>query len=153
MTTWPRVSIDAEDEYTLCFGCGRDNPIGLKLKFEWDGKTARAEFIPTEFYQGWPGVVHGGIILCLLDEAMSWVVLFEGAHCITAKIEAKLSRPASLNETLVVMASVTRKTRKLIETKAAVSLPDGTLIAEGAATQFIAQPANKKDNPGSGTRK
>ena len=153
MTIWPRVSIDALHEYSMCFACGQSNPIGLKLKFEWDGKTARAAFTPTEFYQSWPGVVHGGIILCLLDEAMSQVALFEGDHCVTAKIEAKLNRPASLNETLVVTASVTRKTRKLIETKAAVSLPDGTLIAEGAATQFIAQPTNKKSNPGSNTRK
>ena len=49
-----------------CFACGQDNPIGLKLKFSWDGKTARAEFTPTELHQGWQGVLHGGIIYTLL---------------------------------------------------------------------------------------
>ena len=42
MTNWPQLSIDVERDYNCCFGCGRDNPIGLKLSFQWDGKTAKA---------------------------------------------------------------------------------------------------------------
>ncbi len=144
MTTWPQISIDTDRDYNLCFGCGQDNPIGLKLSFQWDGKTARAEFSPTEFYQGWPGMVHGGIVICLLDEAMSYAVIFEGMHCVTAKIQVKLRRPASINEPLVITSSVTRKTRKLVETRAVVSLMDGTMIAEGAATHFVANSANRE---------
>ncbi|MFC1939157.1 PaaI family thioesterase [Chloroflexota bacterium] len=136
MVNWPQVSVDSDD-YSLCFGCGKSNPIGLKLDFQWDGETARAEFTPTEFYQGWSGLVHGGIITCILDEAMSWVALLEGIHCLTAKMQVKLSRLASIGEPLVVTSSVTRKTRKLVESRAAVSLKDGTLIAEGTATQFV----------------
>ena len=149
----PQISIDNGD-YSLCFGCGQNNPIGLKLDFKWDGKTARAEFIPTEFYQGWPGLVHGGIITCILDEAMGWVGLFEGVRCITAEMQVKFSRPVSIGETLIVTSSVTRKTRKLVETSAAVSLKDGTLIAEGTATQFVVNSqlndkSSKRDKPGS----
>jgi len=144
MTTWPQISIDTERDLSLCFGCGQNNPIGLKLGFQWDGKTARAEFSPTEFYQGWPGLVHGGIVICLLDEAMSYAVIFEGMHCVTAKIQVKLRRPASINEPLVITSSVTRKTRKLVETRAVVSLMDGTMIAEGAATHFVANSPNRE---------
>ena len=137
MATWPQISIDTNRDYSLCFGCGQENPIGLKLDFQWDGKTARAEFTPTQFYQGWSGVVHGGIIMCLLDEAMGYASLFEGTSCVTAKMQVKLGRPALINEPLVITSSVIRKTRKLVETKAAVSLKDGTPIAEGKATQFV----------------
>ena len=137
MTTWPQISIDTDRDLSLCFGCGQNNPIGLKLDFQWDGKTATAEFIPTEFYQGWPGLVHGGIIICLLDEAMAYAGLFEGQTCITAKMQVKLGRPASINEPLVITSSVTKKTRKLVEAKAAVASKDGTLIAESTATQFV----------------
>ena len=146
MTTWPQMSIDVDGGYSQCFGCGQDNPIGLKLNFQWDGETARAEFTPTEFYQGWPGLVHGGIIICLLDEAMGWAVLLQGMNCVTAKMEVKLSRPASINEPLLITASITRKTRKLVKTKAAVALKDGTLIAEGVATQFVTNSSNRKDD-------
>ncbi|MFC1940913.1 PaaI family thioesterase [Chloroflexota bacterium] len=137
MTTWPQISIDTERDLSLCFGCGQNNPIGLKLDFHWDSKIARAEFTPTELYQGWPGLVHGGIIICLLDEAMAYASLFEGTTCVTAKMQIKFGCPASINESLVITASVTKKTRKLVEAKATVSLRDGTVIAESTATQFV----------------
>ena len=149
MTTWPQISVDTDRGYSKCFGCGPDNPIGLKLSFQWDGETARAEFTPTEFYQGWAGLVHGGIITCILDEAMSYAALFEGKGSITAEIQTKLKQLASINEPLVITASVTKKNRKLVKTRAAVSLKDGTLIAEGIGTHFVADLPNKEDTPGS----
>jgi len=137
MTTWPQISIDTERGYRMCFGCGPDNPIGLKLKFRWDGKTARAKITPGEFYQGWADVLHGGIIMCILDEAMAYAALFEGMHCVTARMQVTLKRQVSIGETLIATASITRKTRKLVETKAAISSKDGALVAEGTATQFV----------------
>ena len=137
MKTWPQISIDTEKSLAMCFGCGQDNPIGLKLNFKWDNKTVRAEFTPNKFHQGWSGTVHGGIIGCLLDEAMSYAPYFEGIHCITAKMQVRIRRPALIDEPLIITSSTIKKTRKLVETKAAISLKDGTLIAEGIATQFV----------------
>ena len=138
MTTWPKTPLNTERGYNMCFGCGRDNPIGLKLCFQWDGKTARAEFTPSEFHQGWSGFLHGGIITCILDEALTYAAYFSGVDCITAKIEARLKCSVPTGEPLIVTASITKKTRKLIETRAAISLKkDGTVIAEGTSTQFI----------------
>jgi len=144
MVTLPRVSIDTRN-FDMCFGCGRNNPIGLKLNLRQDGKTVRAEFTPTELHQGWSDVVHGGIIYCLLDEAMSYTAIFEGVYCVTAKMEARLRRPASIGEPLIITASITRNTRRLIEAKANISLKDGTPIAEGTATMFII--GKKGDKP------
>ena len=137
MVTWPQISIDTDRGYSLCFGCGQNNPIGLKLSFQWDGKIARAEFTPTKFYQGWSGVVHGGIIICILDEAMGYAALFEGMNCVTAKMRVKLRHLAPIDETLLITSSLTKKARKLVETKATISLKNDTLIAEGTATQFV----------------
>jgi len=137
MKNWPQISVDTEKGYSLCFGCGQENPIGLKLSFQWDGKTARAEFTPTKLYQGWSGLVHGGIIMSILDEAMAYAAVFEGMNCVTAKMQIKLSRLAPIDEPLIITSSTIKKTRKLVESKAAISLKDGTLIAEGIATQFV----------------
>jgi uncharacterized protein (TIGR00369 family) len=137
MTTWPQISIDTERDLSQCFGCGQNNPIGLKLDFHRDGKTAKAEFTPTKPYQGWPGLVHGGIIICLLDEAMAYASLFEGTTCITAKMQVKLQQLTSINKPLVIIASVIKKNRKLVTAKATVTLKDGTVIAEGTSTQFV----------------
>ena len=140
MLNWPKISIDTEKDLTMCFGCGHDNPIGLKLKFDWDGKVARARFTPNNRYQGWSGVVHGGIITAALDEAMAYAAIFDGDNTITAAIEVKFKNLAPLDKPLVINSSVTKKTRRLVETKATISSTDGTLIAEGTATQFIINP-------------
>jgi acyl-coenzyme A thioesterase PaaI-like protein len=136
METWPKAPIDV-DRNELCFGCGKKNPIGLKLDFEWDGKTARTQFTPTEFYQGWTGIVHGGILNSILDEAMAYAAIFEGLHCITARMETRIKRPARVGEALLITSSVTKKSRKIINTKASITLEDGTLVAEGTSSQFI----------------
>ena len=60
----------AIDVYPRCFGCGQENPIGLRLSFDHDGDALVARFVPGEDHQGWPGIVHGGIIATLLYEVL-----------------------------------------------------------------------------------
>lgn len=53
-----------------CFVCGVENPLGLKLSFYNSAPgEVTAEFCLPEFYQGYPGITHGGIIAAMLDEA------------------------------------------------------------------------------------
>jgi uncharacterized protein (TIGR00369 family) len=137
MTNWPQTNVDPTKASDHCFGCGPKNPIGLKLKFSWDGKEVRANFTPGEYHQGWPGLVHGGIMSCLLDEAMSYAALYSGVHSLTARMQTRFKRPLLIDELLTVTGSVTRKTRRLVETKAELRLADGTLVAESTATMFI----------------
>ena len=152
MATWPSVSINTDKDFSMCFACGQNNPIGLKLSFEWDGKTTRTEFTPDKLHQGWSGIIHGGIMTCILDEAMSWASLFEGMSCITAKMHVRFKRPTSIDESLIITSSITKKTRRLVEAKATISLKDGTPVAESTATQFVLNhkkkdAGNKEDNP------
>jgi uncharacterized protein (TIGR00369 family) len=137
MANWPQVSVDTEKEFEMCFVCGQKNPIGLKLNFTHDGQTVRTEFTPDKLYQGWSGLVHGGIISSVLDEAMSYAALFSGVNTITAKIQTRFKRPAQTGEPLIITGRLTKKTRRLAEAKAEVSLKDGTPIADSTATMFI----------------
>jgi uncharacterized protein (TIGR00369 family) len=136
MTNWPQP-INTTKESDYCFACGPKNPIGLKLKFDWDGKEVKAKFTPGEYHQGWAGLVHGGIISCLLDEAMSYAALYAGVNSLTARMQTRFKRPLPIDEPLTVTGSVTRKTRRLVETKAELKLADDTLVAESTATMFI----------------
>jgi acyl-coenzyme A thioesterase PaaI-like protein len=144
MGTWPQVNMNLPDGYSQCFGCGQENPIGLKLKFHEEGKGVKAEFVAGEQYQGWPGYLHGGIVGCLLDEAMSYAVLFAGHRCVTARFEVRLKHLTPINEPLTITASVTRKTRKVIECTSAIGLKNGTIVAEGNATQFLVDAGDNK---------
>ncbi len=134
METGRDISIGISD---LCFGCGKNNPCGLKLKFEWDGKVAKSEFTPTEFHQGWKEIIHGGILTTLLDEAMGYATYFENLPCVTATMEIRLRRPVLIGQPLIITAWVTRNARRFAETEASLTLKDGTIVAEAKATQYI----------------
>jgi acyl-coenzyme A thioesterase PaaI-like protein len=134
MNTGPEITIAPSN---LCFGCGEKNPCGLKLKFGWDGKTAKSEFIPTELHQGWSEIIHGGILVTLLDEAMAYAMVFENIVGVTGSIEVKLRRPAVIGEPLIITARVTKNARRFAETEAKLALRDGTTVAEAKARQYI----------------
>ena len=51
----------------VCFGCGRDNHFGLQISSYWDGEEAVCLWNSEEKYQGWPGILNGGIIASLID--------------------------------------------------------------------------------------
>jgi acyl-coenzyme A thioesterase PaaI-like protein len=133
----PKITVDTRENPAMCFGCGQLNPIGLKLKFDWDGGTARAGFTPVDEHQGWPGVVHGGIISCLLDEALNYPPYFLKCYCLTAEMRVRLRRTAAVGERLYLEAWVTRRTRKLLETAARIKLADGTLVAEADGKMYV----------------
>jgi uncharacterized protein (TIGR00369 family) len=139
MVAIPKVMLDSNLDEGYCFGCGRNNPIGLKLKFTRDGDTLRTEFTPEKTHQGWPGLLHGGILGCLLDEVMSNIAYATGNTCLTASINIRLRQPVRVEVPLVITARITRQRKKLIETEGRVFLQDGTVIAEGTAKQFIAE--------------
>ena len=58
-----------------CFGCCPDNPLGLKMEFYEEGDEIISYWHPNEHYQGWVGVMHGGILSTIIDEIAGWVVL------------------------------------------------------------------------------
>lgn len=129
--------VSPEQGLSQCFGCGQENPIGLRLVFQRNGERAEAEFTTSELHQGWHGVVHGGIIFSLLDEAMAYAAHFQGVNCLTAKTEIRFKHHALVGEPLLISATTTKKTRKLVETQAEVTLKDGTLVAEGKALLWV----------------
>ena len=144
MRLWRGPDLQPLEGYAMCFACGQENPMGLKLRFRRDGATVRAEFTPGEYHQGWPGIVHGGIIETLLDEAMCYAPLFHGIYCVTAKIEVRIRQPVSVGQRLLISSSMVRKTRKLIETEASIVLEDGTPVAEGKATAYVVSQSKRR---------
>jgi acyl-coenzyme A thioesterase PaaI-like protein len=55
------------DDFAHCYGCGRLNPGGLKLKTRWDGDETVARFLPRPEHVAVPGFVYGGLIASLID--------------------------------------------------------------------------------------
>ena len=56
------------DNYAHCYGCGRLNERGLKIKSYWDGEESVCHFTPDAHYTGgFPDYLYGGLIASLID--------------------------------------------------------------------------------------
>ncbi|TAG02268.1 MAG: PaaI family thioesterase [Cytophagia bacterium] len=62
-----QVFIQAYMDENICFGCGQNHPEGLNIHSIWQGDTMICEWNPTEKYQGWKGLMNGGILATLMD--------------------------------------------------------------------------------------
>jgi uncharacterized protein (TIGR00369 family) len=115
-----------------CFACGTDNPSGLKLRFAYgdDGRSAETRFVPDGACQGWKDLVHGGILMTLMDEAMAKAAVRGGLSVVTAEMTVKFKRPARVGAMLVCSARVEDIRKRLVYASAAIRGEDGTLIAE-----------------------
>lgn len=129
-----------------CLICGRDNPIGLKLRFEpVPGGVEAALYAPSP-YQGYPGVLHGGLVTALMDDAMWWAVYaHHGAVTLTAEINVRFRQPTPVEQELTVRGEVNAaRAGKLFVTAARITGPDGAVLAE-ATGKFMQAPAELAD--------
>ena len=119
----------------LCFVCGLENPIGLKLAFYEDerGRVA-ARFTPQSQHQGYPGVVHGGIVTALLDEVLARVAIGSGRWVMTARLNVRYRRPIPLGRPLTIVGEAVGWKRSMFEAYGAIILPDGQVGAEAEGT-------------------
>jgi len=136
----PTLRLERSKDVSHCYGCGLDNPLGLHLKFDWDGKTARSEFTAGENHQGWAGIVHGGLICTLLDETMGYVSWYKGLDCVTAKFEARLRCPARIGRRLLLSGSVIEESRRLLRVGATIAYENGEVVAEGTGLMYVGAP-------------
>ncbi len=88
----------------FCFGCGKNNPEGMRLKFTYDEERDCfvCRFRLGKRYTGPPGHVHGGIIATILDEAMGKVNKLRHVVALTSEITVNYLKPVPLNKPLRV---------------------------------------------------
>lgn len=112
-----------------CFVCSPTNAVGLRLRFERQEGVVRSRFVPETWHEGWEGIVHGGILAAVLDEAMAYTVFFDGVKGMTARIEVRYRGAVHQGDVLDVEARTVRDTRKLAEVEGRL-LRDGAPVAE-----------------------
>lgn len=55
------------DDLSHCYGCGRLNEHGMKIKSYWDGEESVCIHEPKPYYTAVPGFAYGGLIASLID--------------------------------------------------------------------------------------
>ena len=119
----------------MCFICGLQNPVGLKLAFYEDAEAGqvRAEFTVPDEYQGYPGVVHGGIVAAVLDEVSGRAIMMGGSDenlMATLRLTIRYRRPTPTETPLTAVGWVERPGTSRAKVAGEIRLPDGAVTAE-----------------------
>lgn len=123
-----------------CFGCGLDNPAGLRLRFFIDADqniVCRVRLAGR--FAGPPGHAHGGIIATLLDEAMSKVNRARGVVAMTRALDVQYLKPVPLGQPLTLTARHSGTSGRRHHTHATLADASGHTLATATAT-FVTVP-------------
>ena len=125
-----------------CFGCGAANPQGMRLVFERDDaqKRIRGRFRLGPEYQGAPGMVHGGIIATVLDEAMGKASRFSEVATVTAELTIEYLRPVRIGEEIVVEGYQQERNGRELLHCGEIRNAAGQLLARGRGRFVVINP-------------
>lgn len=122
-----------------CFGCSPVNPYGLKCKFTDEGEYVTCHWMPSENYQGFFHVLHGGIQATLIDEIASWAIFSEEKTAgVTTDLQVRYRKPVYTDQGEIrLRAKVTEKMKRLVKAKVELFNAGGELATEAEVTYMI----------------
>jgi acyl-coenzyme A thioesterase PaaI-like protein len=121
----------------MCFVCGRKNPVGLYLSFYDNGvDEIYSDYTVAARYQGYPGIVHGGILAAMLDEVVARVSMIGDPHhfMMSVKLEVLYRHPVPVETPLRITGRIVRLRGRLGKAQGQINLPDGTVACETSIT-------------------
>jgi acyl-coenzyme A thioesterase PaaI-like protein len=138
-----KVNIQKPQGYH-CFACGTANPIGLNLQFYRFGDAVYSDITLGKNHVGWENVAHGGIVSTLLDEVMSWTIMyFKKIFLVTRKMEVKYIRPVLIGTPLIIRGEVMDDSRPpRIKARADIRDNESNLLVRSLG-EFVELPMEK----------
>jgi uncharacterized protein (TIGR00369 family) len=119
-----------------CFACGHLNEYGLHADIKvHDGNTSSCKITVPSRFQGWKGMVHGGIISTLLDEISIYACRKISLRGVTAEIDVKFKKPVPTDKEFELKAKVVDIRRKMVMVQAELAV-DGVVHASAETKVF-----------------
>jgi acyl-coenzyme A thioesterase PaaI-like protein len=123
-----------------CFYCGRNNKNGLKLKFflnEQNGEVS-TEYVPSSQFSGQGDILHGGIMMGIIDEIMGWTTyIATGEKAVTSDIHVKFISPVYLNKSITVICRENSREGPKVHLEVKATNTDGRLCVKATGTYHI----------------
>jgi len=139
------MELNDTTDYQRCFVCGQNNPFGLHLVFRLEQDAVVADFQPREEHQGFPGVIHGGIVAAILDEALGRTsILTESPEwTMTGRLEVRYRRYVPYGPLLRVRARLGTHRRRMLQASGVLTLAgdESVVLAEAQGTFLPLSPA------------
>lgn len=134
----------------MCFICGVENPVGLHLHiYEIEPGVVETSYTPPEHFQGYPGVLHGGIVGAIIDEIAGRTHMGNDPQnprfMFTAKLEVKYRKNVPIGRRLKIIGKAGRSKSRSAEAWAGIfDAETNELYAEGNVV-VIDVPSEKLD--------
>jgi len=123
----------------MCFICGLENPVGLHLHiYEIEPGVIETKYIAPDHFQGYPGVLHGGIVAAILDEVSGRAHMgsdpMQPRFMFTGKLEIKYRKNVPIGKLLKIVGRAGKTKGKLVESWAGIyDSETNELLAEANA--------------------
>jgi uncharacterized protein (TIGR00369 family) len=123
----------------MCFVCGLKNPAGLQAAFnELENSELMAIFTARDEHQGYPGRLHGGISVTILDETIRRAIMISShgeTWRVTVEFTMRLRKPVPTDRPVRMVGRITK---------------DGSRIFEGTGEILLADDPREVDVGGEG---
>jgi acyl-coenzyme A thioesterase PaaI-like protein len=120
-----------------CFICGLENPVGLHLHiYETEPGVVETTYTAPDHFQGYPGVLHGGIVAAMLDEISGRAQMGDGEKprfMFTGKLEVKYRKNVPVGQPLKIVGKAGKVRPRFVEAWAGIYDETGELLAEADA--------------------
>ena len=134
-----------------CYVCGRENPVSLRMTFFLqDSGEVTSEIVVSEDYAGYPGIVHGGNVAAMLDEAAGRAATADNPNrfAVTSRLAVRYRQPVPTNQLLKVTGRFIKKRGKVSQVYSEIRNEAGELLAEADGVFVdIAEDFTQGENP------
>jgi len=142
------MSLEKMPGYDGCFVCDTsgENPRSLSVNIYWDNEKEEIQipFRPDETWCGFEGIVHGGILAALTDDAMSWALKkTTQSFGLTASLSIRYLRPVKTGGSYKAIGTVYERKGRKVHTKARIVDEKGKVHVDAKAI-FVLQISNNK---------
>ncbi|MCP5521255.1 MAG: PaaI family thioesterase [Verrucomicrobiales bacterium] len=142
-----KVPVTASEAHPFCFACSASNPMGLALEFRGDPDGGvLATFLGHAALEGYPGVMHGGVVATLLDGAMTRCLFAHGVVAVTAELSIRYVHEVNTAEPLTVRAW--RESQRHGCHQVAAEIRQGGRITTRARATFMPRHPGEPARPG-----
>ena len=142
------MELNDTTDYQLCFACGQRNPYGLHMVFRQEDDSIVCDFMPQVEHQGFPGIIHGGIVASVLDEALNRTSMLGNppAWTMTGRLEVRYRRNVPYGPLLRVRAKLKSQRGRLLTATGVLTLAeDEAMVLAEAQGTFMALTQDMQD--------
>ena len=96
-----------------CFACGELNEVGLHLLLNLESGRCWTELEMPPRFEGWEGIIHGGILCTVMDEVMAWALVVADNWGVTARLSVDFRKPVTVGQRIRAEGWVTDTRRRI----------------------------------------